>query len=152
MLADLLSTAESDLQPRLESQAEVLRETPCTDPSAYGRLVAENDVTYLLAVLSLKDESFVAEFPAAAQFDESERRQFVAALEAHIDDCPHCSIKRGYDLEMGARVEQACRQNSGFLLEVLDHDGGGEADTPGGSGQGGSGEAKSGRAARAGRR
>lgn len=118
VIADLIFETEPDLTSRLESQEEALRETPCTDPPL-GRWVDENDVPYLLSVIALGDEEFVAEFPAMARADAGERQRFRAALEAHLDECPHCSLKRGYDIEMGARVEQACRQNRDFLLRVL---------------------------------
>jgi hypothetical protein len=127
VITDLVFEAEPDLTSRIESQAETLRESVCTDPERIGRWVDEHDVPYLLSVIAFGDEDFVAEFPEMARLERQERRRFVAALESHFDECPHCSLKRGYDLEMGGRVEQACQQNRSLLLRMLRDDG---ADTP----------------------
>ena len=68
-----------------------------------GWWIDENDVNYLFATLALKDEDFAKEITDMGHVTAHERRRFIAALEAHIDQCPHCSLKRGYDLELDAR-------------------------------------------------
>jgi hypothetical protein len=121
MFADLVFEADSDLRSRLEYQEEALREVGCTDP-LFGRWVDALDVSYMLAVFALKDEDFAAMFPTMAHTTERERQGFLTAMEGHFKRCRHCSLKRGYDLEMDARIERACRQNNDFLLQALAED------------------------------
>lgn len=121
IITDLVFLADVDLEARLEAQVEALRESGCVNP-LLGRWVDENEVNYLLSTLALKDEDFTEEFPAMAHITGQERRGLIAALEAHFEQCPHCSLKRGYDLEMDARIEQACEQNNNTLLRILKED------------------------------
>jgi hypothetical protein len=121
VIADLVFQTTPDLTSRLDSQAEALREIKCTSP-ALGRLVDANDVNYLLSVLNLRDEDFAEMYPAKAHIGATERRQILSALEIHFQQCEHCSLKRGYDLEMNARIEQAFRRNSKHLLQALKED------------------------------
>jgi hypothetical protein len=121
VITDLVFQADPDLEARLEAQAEALRETECINPML-GRWIDENDVNYLLATLALKDVDFAEEFPAMEHITGQERRDLSAALEVHFDQCSHCSLKRGYDLEMDARVEQVCQQNDDSLLQILKED------------------------------
>lgn len=117
IITDLVFQTDPDLEARLEAQAEALREIECINP-VLGRWVDENDVNFLLAILALKDEDFAEEIPAMAYIPGHERRSFIAVLEVHMDKCPHCSLKRGYDLEMDARIEQACQQNDDRPLQI----------------------------------
>lgn len=116
--AKLVLETNPDLTLRLESQEEALQEVKCINP-LFGRWVDAHEVNYLLSVLALNDQDFAKMFPAMAQVTERERLRFAEALESHFDECSHCSLKRGYDLEMDARVEQSCRENNDFLLQVL---------------------------------
>lgn len=121
IITDLVFLADVDLEARLEAQAEALRESGCVNP-ILGRWVDENEVNYLLATLALKDEDFTEEFPSMAHITWQERQGLIAALESHFEQCPHCSLKRGYDLEMDARIEQTCEQNNNTLLRILKED------------------------------
>jgi hypothetical protein len=125
VIAEFVFKSAPDLAARLESQAEALAEAKCSNP-VLGRWIDENDVKYLFSTLDLNDEDFAERFPAMAQTTKSERQRVVAALEEHFDHCQHCSLKRGYDLELDARIKQACQQNSDFFLQMLGED---EAET-----------------------
>jgi hypothetical protein len=121
VIADFVFKSAPDLASRLESQAEALDEAKCTNP-VLGKWIDENDVKYLLSTFALNDKDFAEKFPATAPTTSAERRQVVAALEEHFEHCQHCSLKRAYDLELDARIKQACQQNSDFLLQMLEED------------------------------
>ena len=121
VISDFVIQAEPDLIARLDYQAEALQEIKCIN-EVWGRWINAYDVNYLLSVLALKDKDFAEMFPAAAHTSEMERQRFSVALETHIEQCTHCSLKRGYDLEMDARLEQACQQNDKLLLQILEED------------------------------
>jgi hypothetical protein len=118
VIAELVLESDSDLATRLEYQAEALRTTECTNP-VIGQWVDENDVKYLLSTFALGDKDFAARFPAMGYITAPERQRVIAAIEAHCNDCPHCSLKRGYDMELDARIKQACQQNNSALLQLL---------------------------------
>lgn len=118
-VADFVAEADPELATRLEYQAAALRETACTDPATFGRWVDANDVKLLLSAFALEDEDFAVRFPKLKQSTAPERRKFIAGLEVHFETCKHCSLKRGYDLEIDARVKKACLQNSKTLLRLL---------------------------------
>ena len=126
VIADFVFRSAPDLASRLEAQAEALAEAKCINP-VIGRWVDENDVKYLLSTFGLNDKDFAERFPAMAHTSRAERERVVAALEEHFEQCQHCSLKRGYDLELDARIKQACQKNSDFLLQVLRED---EAESP----------------------
>jgi hypothetical protein len=121
VIADFVFKSAPDLASRLEAQAEALAEAQCINP-VVGRWVDENDVKYLLSTFALNDKDFAKRFPAMAHTSGAERQQVVATLEEHFEHCQHCSLKRGYDLELDARIKQACQRNSDFLLQVLGED------------------------------
>lgn len=121
LIADFVFKSAPDLASRLESQAEALDEARCTNP-VLGRWIDENDVKYLFSVFALNDKDFAERFPKISPMSREERQQVAAALERHFDYCEHCSLKRGYDLELDARIKQACEQNSDFLLQILAED------------------------------
>lgn len=129
LFTSLVIQAEPDLATRLEYQGGALQETKCTSP-LLGRWIDAHDVVYLFSVLALKDKDFAGIFPSMAHVTAREREQLSAVLERHFEDCTHCSLKRGYDLEMDARIEQACRQNSEFLLQELRQDQAGASEEP----------------------
>ena len=121
VIADFVFKSAPDLASRLESQAEALDEAKCINP-VIGRWVDENDVKYLLSTFALNDKDFAERFPTMAHMSSATRQQVIAALEDHFEHCQHCSLKRGYDLELDARIKRACQQNSAFLLQLMRED------------------------------
>ncbi|HKY05937.1 MAG TPA: hypothetical protein VJQ56_13665 [Blastocatellia bacterium] len=121
VIAAFVFRSAPDLASRLEAQAEALDEAKCNNP-VIGRWVDENDVKYLLSAFALNDKDFAERFPAMAHTSKAERQQVIAVFEEHFEHCKHCSLKRGYDLEMDARIKQACKQNSDFLLQMLEEE------------------------------
>jgi len=121
VIADFVFKSAPDLADRLKSQAEALDEAKCSNP-VLGRWIDENDVNYLFSTFALSDEDFAKKFPSMAQTTLAERQQVTAALEEHFGFCKHCSLKRAYDLELDARIEQAYERNSDFLLQLLEED------------------------------
>lgn len=115
LIPDLVREAEPDLDTRLEYQAEALSEFPCSNP-VIGRWIDANDVQYLLAAFALNDRDFAEHFPEMARVTEAERKRTIETFEAHFEHCPHCSLKRGYDLEMNARIERVCEQKRDQLI------------------------------------
>jgi hypothetical protein len=121
MIADLILKTAPDIASRLEYQAEALREAECTKP-VVGLWIDENDVKYLLSAFALEQKDFAARFPAMAHITEQERQQVITTIEDHLDSCPHCSLKRGYDLELDARIKQECQKNREILLQLLEEE------------------------------
>jgi hypothetical protein len=121
LIADFVFKSAPDLASRLEAQAEALDEAKCINP-LIGRWVDEHDVKYLMSTFALNDRDFAERFPAMAQTSEAERQRVIAALEEHFEHCKHCSLKRGYDLELDARIKQASKQNSDLLLRLMADD------------------------------
>jgi hypothetical protein len=121
IIANFVFKSAPDLASRLEAQAEALDEAKCSNP-VIGRWVDENDVKYLLSAFSLNDKDFAERFSSMAHTSRAERQRIVATLEEHFEHCQHCSLKRGYDLELDSRIKQACQQNSDFLLQILKDD------------------------------
>jgi hypothetical protein len=117
-IVDLVRKAEPDIDTRLESQAEALKELECTDP-VLGRWIDEYDVEYLIAAFNLDDDEFSSTFPAMGTLNQHDRSQIIKALENHFDQCPHCFLKRGYDTEMNARIERAYRDNNAAVVQQL---------------------------------
>jgi hypothetical protein len=129
VIADLVRQATPDLESRLEYQAEALREVKCTTP-VLGQWIDANDVKYLLSTFALEDKNFDERFPAIAHIAGQERQHLIATIKTHLEECPHCSLKRGYDLELDARIKQACQQNNSALLQLLEEDGTDSSDEP----------------------
>ena len=121
VIADFVLQSDPDLATRLEYQEEALREVECTNP-AFGRWIDENDVKYLLSTFALGNNDFAAKFPTMAHISDQERQRVIAAIEAHCEQCPHCSLKRGYDLELDARVKRTGQQNNSALLQLLEEE------------------------------
>jgi hypothetical protein len=121
VIANLTLQADPELASRLEYQDEELSRIKCIKP-VVGQWVDANDVKYLLSTLDLEDKDFAAKFPAMAHITRAERRQLVATIEAHFEQCEHCSLKRKYDLELDTHIKQACMRNSSALLQLLEED------------------------------
>src|SRR5947207_1463784 len=107
-IVNLVRDAEPDLDARLESQGDHLHEVTCTNPTL-GRWIDGYDVQYLLAAFALNDHDFVEDFPKLAHLKQPDREKIIQAFEAHFDECPHCHLKRGYDLELTSRIELGCK-------------------------------------------
>ena len=118
LIIDLVRKAEPDLDARLESQAEALKELECTNP-VLGRWIDEYDVDYLMSAFNLDDDEFASNFPGMAHLNQHDRSQIIEAFEKHFDQCPHCYLKRGYDMEMNARIERAYTLNSATVAQHL---------------------------------
>jgi len=118
VIAEFVRQSDSDLDVRLESQAQALIETHCVQP-IIGKWIDANDAESLLGAFALADKDFADKFPALAHVTARERHQCIKAIEVHFEHCQHCSLKRGYDLEMDSRIEQAYRQNKNSLLQLL---------------------------------
>ena len=118
LIVDLVRQGEPDLDSRLESQAEALKELECTNP-VLGRWIDEYDVEYLIAAFNLDDDEFSSRFPAMGHLNQHDRSQIIEAFENHFDQCPHCFLKRGYDMEMNARIERAYDLNNAAVMEHL---------------------------------
>jgi hypothetical protein len=118
LIIDLVRKEETDLDARLESQAEALDDLECTNP-VLGRWIDEYDVEYLFAAFNLNDTEFAANFPDLAHLNQHDRSQIIEAFENHFDQCPHCHLKRGYDLEMNGRIERAYNLNNATVAQHL---------------------------------
>lgn len=119
IIAGFVAEADPELASRMEYQAEALRENPCTDPASFGRWVDANDVKLLISAFTLEDKDFAVRFPKWKHITAPERQKFLVGLEAHFETCKHCSLKRGYDLELDARIKKVCQQNNKLLLQLL---------------------------------
>jgi hypothetical protein len=119
VIAGFVVETDSELAARMEDQAAALGETPCTAPAAFGRWVDANDVKLLFSAFALEDKDFTFRFPAMQHLTAAERQKFIADLEVHFETCKHCALKRGYDLELDARIKKVCQQNNKLLLQLL---------------------------------
>lgn len=118
LLADFVRQAESDLDSRLDAQADALKDLTCTEPTL-GKWVDAHDVEYMLAAFALNDDDFVEHFPSMAKITANDRNRIIKAFENHFEHCPHCHRKRSYDLEFNSRIEFVTRQNRAQLLHHL---------------------------------
>ena len=114
----LVRAAEPDLDERLEKQEEALRALECTDPTL-GKWITTYDVEYLLAAFNLNDEDFAENFPEMSHLNHHDRSQIIEAFEDHFLHCSHCYLKRGYDLEMNARIESVYRKHGDAIAAHL---------------------------------
>jgi hypothetical protein len=119
LIIDLVRKEEPDLDARLENQAEALNDRECANP-VLGRWIDEYDVEYLLAAFNLDDDEFSSNFPTMGHLNQHDRSQIIEAFESHFDQCPHCYLKRGYDLEMNARIERAYTRNNAEVMQHLE--------------------------------
>jgi len=117
IIVDLVHEAEPGLDERLEVQAEELRNLKCTNP-LFGKWIDAYDVEYLLAAFALNDSDFAEHFPKMRHISQQDRIEIVKAFEAHIHNCAHCHRKRGYDIEMDARIEDAFREHQACYLKA----------------------------------
>lgn len=120
-IVELVERSMPDLEGRLEAQAEALQENQCNDPEI-GQWIDAYDVKYLLSALALKDEDFTPMFPAMSHIPFSDRKRFISTIERHFDKCTHCSLKRGYDMEIDEKIKKVCGENREDLLEIMDSD------------------------------
>lgn len=118
VFATVVRREPQEVKDRLEAQADALKESKCIKPLV-GQWIDANDVEYLKSVLDLGDDDFARRFPSVADVDHHRRQQMKAAIEAHLDHCPHCALKHGYELELDARIMRACRENRAELMQLL---------------------------------
>ncbi|HKO42932.1 MAG TPA: hypothetical protein VJU84_06575 [Pyrinomonadaceae bacterium] len=118
VIARLVCDSDTELEARLEYQQDALAESKCIDPMV-GRRIAEGDAEYLFSAFGLDDENFAARFPNMAHFTREGRGTLIETFSTHLDRCLHCSLRRGYDLELGARIKRVCRENKDVLLRLL---------------------------------
>lgn len=118
IIANLLREAEPDLDSRMKDQAEALKDSRCTDP-LIGRWIDTNHVQYLLAAFALNDSDFAENFPKMAHVSEDQRKRIINSFDDHFAHCVHCSLKRGYDLELDSRIERVIGNNRDHLLHQL---------------------------------
>lgn len=118
IIVEILRQAEPDLDSRLKYQAEALSEDKCTSP-LIGKWIDANHVQYLFAAFALNDADFAEYFPKMAHVTEHHRKRITKTFEHHFDHCKHCSLKRGYDLELDSRIERTFRENRDHLLRQL---------------------------------
>lgn len=120
-IADMVRQETPDLTSRLEYQEEALQEVECIDRRV-GHWVQEYDLKYLFASLSLEDADFAEKFPLAKPVGKHGRLAMIDAIEKHLEHCGHCSLKRGYDLELDSRIKEVCREKSEILLQLLEEE------------------------------
>ena len=121
-IANLVCQSDAEVQNRLREQQQELRQHRCTQPKL-GHWVLNHDVNYLLSTLELSEQEFRTRFPKS-RVSVHYRRKLVGDLEKHFQQCIHCSLKRGYDMELDARIEQACKQHANVLLGFMTEDAG----------------------------
>lgn len=121
LFVDLVLQTNPELDARLEYQAEALRETKCIQPLV-GQYIDAHHVEYLLSALALGEKDFAESFPAMSRIAGPDRRQVAATIESHIERCSHCSLKRAYDLELDARIEQAFKLSNDLLPQLSEQE------------------------------
>lgn len=117
-IVNLVRSDEPDLDRRLETQAEAVSALECTNP-ILGKWIDTYDVEYLLAAFNLNDDDFAENFPEMTHLNRQDRSQIIEAFEDHFVHCSRCHLKRGYDLEMNARIEMAYRQHGDLIARKL---------------------------------
>lgn len=117
-IINLVRAAEPDLDERLKKQDEALRALECTNPTL-GKWITTYDVEYLMAAFNLNDEDFAENFPEMSHLNHHDRSQIIEAFEDHFLHCSHCHLKRGYDLEMNARIESVYRKHGNAISAHL---------------------------------
>ena len=119
-IAHHVLTEGSSFEQHLEEQAEIQRRLKCINPF-YGRLI-ERGVELLFSLFDLDDRDFAVRLPALAHVDRRGRQQFLGVLERHLDECEHCAITYQNELDLNARIEQACCDNRNSLLDQLEEE------------------------------
>lgn len=119
LVVDQLREADPDFESRREAQADALRELPCINPTV-GKWIDTYDVQYLFAAFDLTDEDFAETFPKMADLTQHDRKRILNTFETHIHHCPHCHLKRGFDLELDSRIEKVWRENMPDLIAEMD--------------------------------
>jgi len=110
--------SDPELTSRLEAQVEAVDELRCTNP-AVGKWIDAYDVQYLFAAFALDDEDFAENFPKMAELTQHDRKRILKTFETHLDNCSHCHLKRGFDLEIDSRIERVFRENKDNLTHEL---------------------------------
>ena len=116
-IASLVIKANSELVEQIEEHKRTLRRLGCSNPF-YGGWI-EMGIEYLFSVFDLEDRDFAARLPALADLNKPARRQFIKNMERHLQDCEHCALKHQHELNLNARIEEACLENREYLLDQL---------------------------------
>ena len=116
-IANLVINADPQLVQKIEEHKRTLRRLGCKNPFFGGWV--EMGVEYLFSVFDLEDRYFAARLPALAHLNKPARRQFIKNMESHLHDCEHCALKHQHELDLNARIEEACRGNRDTLLDQL---------------------------------
>ena len=118
-IAKLTLDTNPELKEVLDYRAEELQRVKCTNP-VIGRWVDEFDVKYLLSSFALEDAEFAAHFPAMATITAPQRQKLLETFNTHFEYCQHCSLKRGYDLELGSQIKNTGRQHKETLIQMIE--------------------------------
>jgi len=121
LVADLVRHADANVEPRLEAQVEELLAAQCMNP-VIGRWLDQYGIDYLSAIFDLDDDIYAQRFPAAPDIGRARRQRMVSEFNTHLEHCKHCSLKRGYELELDARIALVLRHNKDFLLQHLEEE------------------------------
>ena len=119
-IAHLVLTGDNSFEQHMEEQGETLRRLKCINPF-YGRLI-ERGAELLLSLFDLDDRDFAVRLPALAHLDKPSRQQFLRAIERHLEECEHCAITYQNELDLNARIEQACCENRELILDQLEEE------------------------------
>ncbi len=110
--------ADASFERHMEEQEETLGRIKCIN-SFYGRLI-ELGVELLFSLFDLEDRDFAVRLPALAHLDKAGRQQFLKDTERHLEECEHCAIAYQHELDINARIEEACCENRESLIEQLE--------------------------------
>ena len=118
-IAKLTLDANPELKEVLDYRAKELQRVKCTNP-AIGRWVDEFDVKYLFSSFALEDAEFVAHFPVMANITAPQRQKLLETFNTHFEYCQRCSLKRGYDLELGDKIKNTGQQHRDTLIQMIE--------------------------------
>lgn len=105
---------------RLEEQEEALRSHPCINPEI-SSLLADNDIHFVLETLQLNEDVFAEVYPQW-KISEAERRELATKIATHIEQCFHCSLKQGYDIEskqLFDRIQETHKEEFRQILSLV---------------------------------
>jgi hypothetical protein len=97
--------------------AQTANRLSCINPF-YGEWV-DIGVEYFFSVFELDDRDFASQIPALAHLGKSARQRFIKRMRKHLQACSCCALKHRIEINLNADIEQACRENSDFLLQQL---------------------------------
>jgi len=116
-IANFVRKSDPDFERHKEEREQGLRRTSCIN-SNLGRWM-DIGIEFLFSVLELDDRDFTVRLPILAHFTKTDRRRFLRLLQEHVQVCHHCALKHEDELDLNARIERACQDNSQLLLQEL---------------------------------